>query len=191
MADQINGLLSPFLRTQRITAAMPYFEGRILDFGCGIGHLADLVPADRYVGTDIDKESIQIARKRFPVHSFFSVDEFEAEGLFDSIISLAVIEHVANPEELMNYFTRMLLPGGRIVLTTPNPHYDIFHNAGAHFGLFSKEGHDEHQSLMDKAGLQELAAKCDLTLTLYRRFLFGANQLAVYETPGSVSGNIG
>ena len=91
MADQITGLLSPFLRTQRITAAMPYLEGRILDLGCGIGVLADLVPADRYVGVDIDKESIQIAQKRLPEHSFFTVDEFDAEGLFDSIVSLAVI----------------------------------------------------------------------------------------------------
>lgn len=183
MADQITGLLSPFLRTQRITAAMPYLEGRILDFGCGIGVLADLVPADRYVGVDIDKESIQIAQKRLPGHSFFTVDEFEAEGLFDSIVSLAVIEHVANPEELMSYFVRMLRSGGRIVLTTPNPRYEIFQHTGAHLGLFSKEAHDEHQSLMDRAGLQELAVKCDLTLILYRRFLFGANQLAVYETP--------
>ena len=151
--------------------------------------MADLVPAGRYVGVDIDKVSVQTAQKRFPEHYFFTVNEFETEGLFDTIVSLAVIEHVVNPEELMGYFVRMLQPSGRIVLTTPNPRYDIFHNVGANFGLFSKEGHDEHQSLMDSTNLQDLAVTCDLTLALYRRFLFGANQLAIYETPRSVSGN--
>ena len=36
---------------------------------------------------------------------------------------------------------------------------------------------------LERTGLQDLALNCERTLILYRRFLFGANQLAVYETP--------
>ena len=47
-----HGLLSPYLRNRRLAMARPLLTGRVLDVGCAEGHLAESVPADRYVGVD-------------------------------------------------------------------------------------------------------------------------------------------
>ena len=94
MADQISGILSPFLRAQRIKAAKPYINGRTLDYGCGIGVLSEIVYNQNYTGVDIDPESIKVARKRYPCQRFFTLDEFlQIAEFYDSIVCLAVIVH--------------------------------------------------------------------------------------------------
>ncbi len=71
MADQgAEGLLSPFLRNKRFVNVKPFLRGRILDYGCGSGGLAEIVPADCYLGIEIDHDSLQFARSRFPSHDF-------------------------------------------------------------------------------------------------------------------------
>src|ERR1700730_6957888 len=98
MADQLTGLLSPFLRSRRIAAIRPFLgEGNLLDIGCGTGELARDVDPTKYVGVDRDEESISIARKKFPAHRFMTLAELSAsprDSQFDQIIGLAVIEHV-------------------------------------------------------------------------------------------------
>jgi 2-polyprenyl-3-methyl-5-hydroxy-6-metoxy-1,4-benzoquinol methylase len=181
MADQIVGLLSPLLRKQRVRAVQPHLLGRVLDWGCGIGKLAELLPAEVYTGVDLDDESVQQARHLHPEHAFLSVEEFDDFGSWDTIVALALIEHVADPVGLLVRFRRLLSDGGRIVLTTPNPVFDSFHGLGARLGLFSQEAHEEHQSLLNKQGLLDLQGPTGLKMVLYQRFLAGANQLAVFE----------
>lgn len=41
-------------------------------------------------------------------------------GKFDLIIACEVIEHVAHPDEFLSHLKTLLLPEGRILLTTPN-----------------------------------------------------------------------
>lgn len=103
MADQgAEGLLSPWLRRKRIEASIPYLNGRVLDFGCGSGAMAEYVDADNYLGVEIDKDSLQQARSRFPSHQFVSELPEQTEK-FDTVISLAVIEHVSNPAEFFTH----------------------------------------------------------------------------------------
>jgi len=183
MADQgAEGLLSPFLRNRRIVAARPYLEGRVLDFGCGAGALAAWVAPSRYLGIDIDAESLRRARAGFPQHRFLSALPEPAER-FDSIIALAVIEHVRDPVALLRLLSRHLAESGaaRLVFTTPHPSVDWVHHVGATIGLFSRHASEEHESLMDMATLNQVGAEAGLTLVCYRRFLFGANQLAVFQ----------
>ena len=71
IADQgAEGLLSPFLRNKRFSVARPFLKGRVLDYGCGSGGLAKIIPADRYLGIEIDRDSLQRTQSRFPDHSF-------------------------------------------------------------------------------------------------------------------------
>ena len=42
------------------------------------------------------------------------------DGVFDAIISTEVIEHLENPRAVFREFHRLLRPGGRLLLTTPN-----------------------------------------------------------------------
>ena len=182
MADQASeGLLSPWLRRRRFEAATPYMQGKVLDFGCGSGALAALVPADRYLGVDIDGVSLRQARRHFPQHSF--VPELSGQQKkFDTVISLAVIEHVDDPSGFLRTLASCMneSPGSRVVISTPHPAVDWIHGLGATAGLFSKHANDEHEDLLDRAKLEMVGDQAGLKLASYSRFLFGANQIAVY-----------
>ena len=182
MADQVSGLLSPYLRARRIAAARPWLgSGPLLDFGCGVGELARHVAPERYLGVDRDAESLAEACRRHPRHRFLPAAELAAGGAagFERIVGLAVVEHLADPGQWLAAMGRMLAAGGRIVLTTPNPRLQPVHDAGARLGLFSRSGAAEHQSLLDRPAMVRLAADAGLAVVHADRFLAGANQLFV------------
>lgn len=181
MPDHISGLLSPFLRNRRFRAAQPYIgTGRVLDIGCGTGLLTAWVAPGSYLGVDLDEESIDIARHTHPGHAFQTLTEFEAQPPtepFDTIVGLAVIEHVPSPEGWLRQMAGLLKPNGRIVLTTPHPRYRRIHEFGASLRIFSKEGAEEHHILLDGELMRKTAAAAELELERTQRFLCGANQL--------------
>lgn len=183
MADQgAEGLLSPYLRRKRFEAIMPYLKGRVLDFGCGSGNLAAYVDSDKYYGVDIDTGSLQQAALRYPEHHFIS-ELPNSDIKFDSIVSLAVIEHVSSPVQFLHTLALYLdkNSASRIVITTPHPTVGWVHDLGAAIGLFSRHANEEHEELLDRGRLDLTGKKASLKLTFYRRFLFGANQIAVFE----------
>ncbi|WP_413725160.1 class I SAM-dependent methyltransferase [Sodalis sp. RH16] len=182
MADQgAEGLLSPYLRRERIRRAVPYLKGRVLDFGCGSGTLAAHIDADCYLGVERDTVSLQIAREHFSIHTF--VPELsEITNKFDTVVSLAVIEHVKNPVEFLRTLAAYLddNPASNIIITTPHPSVDWVHHLGASLGLFSKHASEEHEDLLDRSRLEEVGREAGLSIIDYSRFLFGANQIAVF-----------
>jgi 2-polyprenyl-3-methyl-5-hydroxy-6-metoxy-1,4-benzoquinol methylase len=180
VADQANqGLFSPWLQKRRLAMASPWLSGRVLDYGCGSGALASMVDADRYVGYDIDATSIDHARRLHPRH-VFTQDAPMAES-FDTVASLAVIEHMKQPDTFVRQLAGLCKQGGRIVLTTPNPMLDPVHHFGAKLGLFSHDASEEHVSLLDRKALADLATSTGLGIVRYARFLLGANQLLVLQ----------
>ncbi|MEM8996669.1 MAG: class I SAM-dependent methyltransferase, partial [Acidobacteriota bacterium] len=182
MADQITGLLSPFLRSRRLAAALPWLRGGpVLDVGCGVGELARSIAAERYVGVDMDPESIEIARRNCPGHSFLTWEDFGASDLrdFKHVAALAVIEHTTDPAEWLRRLSDRLAPRGDVVITTPEPRLQWAHELGAAVGIFSRESAEQHHELVDRRRIIELAAACDLRLLHAERFLAGANQLFI------------
>jgi 2-polyprenyl-3-methyl-5-hydroxy-6-metoxy-1,4-benzoquinol methylase len=183
MADQLTGLLSPFLRSRRIAAVKPFLgDGDLLDMGCGTGELARDVDPTRYLGVDRDEESIAIAKKRFPTHRFLTLDEFSSapnQKQFDQVIGLAIIEHVDDPQQWLGWLRAFLKPAGRVILTTPHPSMRHLHEFGAAIGLFSREGAKEHRELIDRHRMTELADASGFRIQDFRPFLFGCNQLFI------------
>jgi 2-polyprenyl-3-methyl-5-hydroxy-6-metoxy-1,4-benzoquinol methylase len=183
MPDQgSEGKLSLFLRQQRFLAAMPFLKGRILDIGCGTGTLAKWFEPKNYVGVDIDSESVNKAHLAFPKHRFDEEMPNEEEK-FDTVVALAVIEHVPAPTSFLLKLAQYLKCQhySYIVCTTPHPSFEWIHEVGAEMGLFSKHACEEHEALLNKKFLAEVAASAGLRMTVYRRFLLGANQLAVFQ----------
>lgn len=182
MADQgTEGLLSPFLRRQRFKAAKPYLNGRILDVGCGSGALAELVDPAWYVGIEVDEDSVNKAKQSYP-HHFFQNSLPPAEEKFNTVVSLAVIEHVPDPAAFLSSLSQYLEgPKARIVITTPHPSVDWIHDVGASAGLFSQHANEEHEDLLSYEKLDIAGNQAGLRLVSYRRFLFGANQIAVFR----------
>lgn len=184
MSIQTTGLLSPYLRGRRVEAVKDYLSGNILDYGCGVGKLCDLIDKENYLGVDIDIESILEAKKNYPNYQFFQLNDFEKldENMkFDTIVSMAVIEHVKKPKEFLVNLSKYTKPNGRIVLTTPHPRGDWMHDLGSKVGLFSSHANEEHEELIDEEKINEIIKDTGLKLEIYNKFLFGVNQLMIIK----------
>lgn len=95
---------------------------RILDAGCGryLRFCREL--SDTAHVTGIDLETVLETDNRsqpFGVRGDLAHLPFPA-GHFDMIISRSVVEHLEDPEKVFREFARVLRPGGRAVIITPN-----------------------------------------------------------------------
>ena len=98
------------------------FTGEILDLGCGDGSLVTLLnqkPGIHATGIDInpmgDQPGIDFENDALPF----------ADETFDILIMYSVIEHIYNPGHILTEIRRILKPGGRIIVITPN--FDLSH----------------------------------------------------------------
>lgn len=98
---------------------------KVLEIGSGLGYLTYSLRRAGYdaVGLDISENAVKAARASFGDH-YVCADVFRYSqlhpGSFDVVIMTDVIEHIDRPVEFLGATRRLLKPGGRIVLTTPN-----------------------------------------------------------------------
>lgn len=100
-------------------------SGRVLEIGCGLGHLLGwLVPRYEVYGADINEWALQEARKNVPQGHFDIVSAEDMslypDGHFQIVIAKHVVEHLPRPEQGVAEMSRILAPGGLLILATPN-----------------------------------------------------------------------
>lgn len=98
--------------------------GRLLDVGCGDGTFLHQMQGRGWQvdGVDFDRKAIESARLRFGLqlrHGDLASAGFGA-ATFDAVTLKHVIEHVPDPAGLLAEALRVLKPGGRLVVATPN-----------------------------------------------------------------------
>lgn len=104
---------------------------KVLEVGSGLGYRTySLVKMGYNVkGVDISQEAVDKATKLYGNH-FICADINEMAEVpshrYDSIIMAEVIEHIPDIHKFMSSLYRMLEPGGKLFLTTPNK--DAFPN---------------------------------------------------------------
>jgi len=112
--------LRAVLDLARLTAAL-----RVLEVGCGSGELLrSLAGSARFaVGVDLSAAGLGIARGKAPV-ACASADKLPFEdSSFDAVVAQHLIEHLSEPGVALAEWRRVLRPGGRLVLVTPNAAY--------------------------------------------------------------------
>jgi len=99
-------------------------RGRLLDVGCGNGQfLARMRELGwEVMGVEPDPEAVRIARERFGLEVVQGTLEEAglSEGSFDVITMNHVIEHVPDPVATLSECRRLLRPGGKLIVVTPN-----------------------------------------------------------------------
>jgi 2-polyprenyl-3-methyl-5-hydroxy-6-metoxy-1,4-benzoquinol methylase len=175
---------SYFYSWLRNRKARRYFGNDVLDIGCGRGlTIAFLPESTAYTGIDVSLPAIERLRGLYPAYEFIEHDV--NGGLpaslkdFDTVIMLAVIEHLTEPQYALEQCREHLRCGGRIVITTPTPCGDMLHGLLQRISLANPGTDQSHVNVYSPGELTDLVRKSGFTIMTVKRFEFGSNQLLV------------
>ncbi len=98
---------------------------RILEVGCGGGHVLRLFPDSELTGVDVsgvmlEKAKRNLAGLKATLLKGELADHSFGDQSFDAIICTEVLEHVVEPEAILAEMQRLLRPAGGLVVTFPN-----------------------------------------------------------------------
>ena len=115
-----------FIQTQlRLFFPFINFEqtGRVLDFGCGVGHFLDGMKQLGWetCGIEIGDEAAAIATKNHHIlEDVHQLINHYPEAYFDLITYFQSIEHLPKPVEVLKVIRKFQNPSGKTIITTPN-----------------------------------------------------------------------
>lgn len=97
----------------------------VLDFGCGIGNLTELLSRDfgEVAGFDPSTVSLGEARKRIPIAAFYDQIEAIPQSHFDLAVLAGVLHHIPTVDRVsvLSQVRSTLKPGGMVVIFEHNP----------------------------------------------------------------------
>ncbi len=178
-----------------------YLGDEVLEAGSGIGNLTELVLHKRRLKC-VDLDNIYIERLK---QSFGNLDNFSishadlssredlqkaaADGNFDSVFCINVVEHIEQDVETMKNFHSVLKPGGTAIILVPNDpsNYTEVDKTLGHYRRYTKE---ELTAKMEEAGFKVLECKgfnrfggfgWRVSGKLLGRKTLSANQMTMFE----------
>jgi len=109
-------------------------NGRVLDIGCGIGDFLKF--RKNTVGVDVNPETVKYCQEQGHDARLMEVDilPFDSSS-FNSVVMDNVLEHIEDPEPILNEVKRVLIDGGCFVIGVPgrkgyasDPDHKVFYS---------------------------------------------------------------
>jgi SAM-dependent methyltransferase len=104
----------------------PYLKGPLLEIGIGHGSYATVLrDFGDYTGCDLDRTSVEEARKRFPDLEFEAADITSTDFCrrfsrrFASVVCSNVIEHISADDVAVQNLAESLAPQGHLLIVVP------------------------------------------------------------------------
>ncbi|KAJ2714988.1 Hexaprenyldihydroxybenzoate methyltransferase, mitochondrial [Coemansia spiralis] len=150
-------------------------SGQAVDVGCGGGLAAEALGrlGLQVLGVDAAEAGVGIARAHLAedpmladrvAYRVATAEQLVREGaLFDVVVSLEVVEHVADPAQFIESLVRLARPGAPIVISTINrtPLSYLLDVAIPEYVLGSvPAGTHDHAKFVPPADLQRMLAEC-------------------------------
>lgn len=106
-------------------------------------------------------------------------------GYADAVVATAIIEHVPDPPAMMRECSRILRPGGLLVITTPAPFMEKVASA---LGIWKEGGHDTTLNLKQ---LSQMARENGYTVLESSKFMFSPVGFPAEKTIEKILGPVG
>ena len=141
-------------------------SGDALDFGAGTGQLTRrLARAGRFrsvTGADLYGRSADLPHEIRWIEGDLNEPLPQPPSSFDTVIAAEVIEHLENPRAVCRELFRLLRPGGRAVLSTPNN--ESWRSLVAllvrgHFVAFGETSYPAHITALTRLDLERALAE--------------------------------
>ena len=136
----------------------------ILEVGAGFGTFCAEVKArnvfSKVIAVEPTPDLAETCRKRGLEILEQPIEQIELDhtALFDVVVSFEVIEHLFAPIDFVGHMTRLLKPGGLLILTCPNGQgFDI-----ETLGIASNTVDHEHLNYFNPSSLSKLLTNCGL-----------------------------
>ena len=169
----------PNLRTQHLADFGSGYDARLL---CGL-----MRQFNELEGTAFDIAFMdplhQIPRLHLVVGDL-NVPLPAADNSFEIGLSLAVLEHLDQPQHFLNEAYRTLKPGGRMVLTTPGPKSrPLLEFLAFRLRIIDAAEISDHKNYFSSNDLQAMFAKAgfDPAKIKARTFIFGMNNVVIAD----------
>lgn len=113
-------------RDKRMEITASLCRGRVMEIGCGCGHLSKRIHEKGYqvLGLDMSRKKIEQARHMYPGVTFVAANYLShaSDDLFDTVILAEILEHVGETDgdALLAKAWKQVAPGGRLVVSVPN-----------------------------------------------------------------------
>ena len=101
------------------------FAAKILEIGSGLGYMTFALRRTGFdaIGMDISAVAVENATQRFgPFYQQADLKDWSLRypQTYDVVLMAELIEHVPEPGNLIQMAVKLLKPGGKLVMTTPN-----------------------------------------------------------------------
>ena len=179
-------ILEPMLRKMRIRRIFPYVvkqkNCRLLDIGCG-WNATFLRSVEPYisVGVGIDLKVPEFSLGKIRTERLVLTDHLPyTDNSFDIVTMLAVLEHLEHPEDTLREVHRVLMPGGKLLITVPSKlAKPVLEFLAFHLRIVSREEILDHKIYYDRKSLRILIEKTGFEVDIHRYFQVGMNNFLV------------
>lgn len=173
--------IEDYLKQEYYRKILPYIKGKVvLDVGCTAHDLlSKSVYANEYrlwshwflykmakkvIGIDIEKKSVETMNYLGFNAKIMDAEHINFDEKFDVVFAGELIEHLTNPGLFLKAAKRSLVPGGIILLSTPNT-FSLHKIIRIMQGLTNEPPENsDHTMYFSPLRLETLAKKCGLRL---------------------------
>jgi len=181
--------IDSIIRVYRTKYVLPHIEfgTTICDIGCGANpfllktindHITKGIGLDYLVTNSIYNEKIELKNA-----DLSSIPLPIPDTTFDVVTMLAVLEHLNNPNAVIQECFRALKPKGKLILTTPSPASKPILETMAKLNFISRQGIADHKHYFSAKEITALLSKDGFTQIKIWHKALGLNTVAVAIKP--------